>query len=295
MVALRTNKANSRCRAGRGRLYKQTQFGVPSREEGWRRGQTKPNLGDLGYLENGIEGLVQTNPIWREARDGLLPRTCAGRLYKQTQSAADGQLCQTNPIPAAGRDAGRLYKQTQFGGTPAAACRLGPARAGCPNKPNLPQTGNCVKQTQFPPYRVAGTNRSCQTKPISRLRISRTAPGNRRPPLAELSDCGSGTDFRRSGRLRKTKPIGPAGSGRGGEMRETNPIRPRWAKKTIARASHPSGWASAPNKANLAGRRDTPPFHYSIIPVFQPHADCAKRSQSDSIQRMVAHGDWVFL
>jgi hypothetical protein len=30
----------------------------------------------------------------------------------------------------------------------------------------------------------------CETKPISRLRISGTAPGNRRPPSAELSDCG---------------------------------------------------------------------------------------------------------
>jgi hypothetical protein len=59
----------------------------------------------------------------------------------------------------------------------------------------------------------------------SGLRISGTAPGNRRPPLAELSDCG----------LCKTNPI--------------------------------------------PDRRDTPAFHCSIIPPFQPDADCAKRSQ----------------
>jgi hypothetical protein len=44
-----------------------------------------------------------------------------------------------------------LYKQTQFGGTPAAACRLGPAWAGCTNKPNsaASRRGSRYKQTQF--------------------------------------------------------------------------------------------------------------------------------------------------
>jgi hypothetical protein len=64
--------------------------------------QTKPNLGDLEYLGNGVEGLVQTNPIWRDARCGLPPRACAGRLYKQTQirRVATGLAVQTNPICA---------------------------------------------------------------------------------------------------------------------------------------------------------------------------------------------------
>jgi hypothetical protein len=44
-----------------------------------------------------------------------------------------------------------LYKQTQFGGTPATACRLGPARAGCTNKPNSAgsRRSSPYKQTQF--------------------------------------------------------------------------------------------------------------------------------------------------
>ncbi len=66
---------------------KQTQFGVPSHEEGCCREQTKPNFGDPGYLENGVEGLVQTKnkPNSAGRRCGLPPRACAGRLYKQTQ------------------------------------------------------------------------------------------------------------------------------------------------------------------------------------------------------------------
>jgi hypothetical protein len=68
--AILRNKANSASRAGGA--------------EGEMR-ETKPNLGELGYIGNGVEGLVQTNPIWRDARSGLPPRACAGRLYKQTQ------------------------------------------------------------------------------------------------------------------------------------------------------------------------------------------------------------------
>ena len=51
-----------------------------------------------------------------------------------------------------------LYKQTQFGGSPAAACRLGPARAGCTNKPNSAgsRRGSSDKQTQFAPAGWAG-------------------------------------------------------------------------------------------------------------------------------------------
>jgi len=44
-----------------------------------------------------------------------------------------------------------LYEQTQFGGTPAATCRPGPARAGCTNKPNSARSrrSSPYKQTQF--------------------------------------------------------------------------------------------------------------------------------------------------
>jgi hypothetical protein len=38
---------------------------------------------------------------------------------------------------------------------------------------------------------------SCETNPISPLQIAGTAPGNRRPPSAELSDCGLSTNLRR--------------------------------------------------------------------------------------------------
>jgi hypothetical protein len=76
----------------RTQLYNQSQSGVPSREEGCRCEQTKPNLGGLGYLENGVDGLVQTNPIGRDARCGLPPWACAGQLYKQTQSKEEFQV-----------------------------------------------------------------------------------------------------------------------------------------------------------------------------------------------------------
>jgi hypothetical protein len=121
-----------RCRA---QLCKQTQSGVPGREEGCRCEQTKPNLGDPGYLGNGVEGLVQTNPIWRDAPAGLRARV---RLYKQTQfrRVATGLALQTNPICPARWAGGAMAgadraKQTQFLGT-------GWTRgSGCTNKANF--------------------------------------------------------------------------------------------------------------------------------------------------------------
>jgi hypothetical protein len=124
------------------RLSKQTQSGVPRREEGCHREQTKPTLGDLGYLENGVEGLAQTNPIWRDARGGLPPRACAGRLYKQTQfrRAATGLAVQTNPIcprrmGRRGRGWSLCAKQTQL---PEAGHRGGVGRGGLREPPIVP-------------------------------------------------------------------------------------------------------------------------------------------------------------
>jgi hypothetical protein len=75
-----------RCQAGRGPVVQTNPIWErPGHEEGCRCEQTKPNLGDLGHLGNGVEGFVQTNPIGRDARCGLPPRASAGRLYKQTQ------------------------------------------------------------------------------------------------------------------------------------------------------------------------------------------------------------------
>jgi hypothetical protein len=50
------------------------------------------------------------------------------------------------------------YKQTQSGGTPVAACRLGPALAGCTNRPNSAgaRRGSPYKRTQFAPAGWAG-------------------------------------------------------------------------------------------------------------------------------------------
>jgi hypothetical protein len=58
-------------------------------------------------------------------------------------------------------------------------------RAIVSNKPNPagrpePQRAKCAKQTQFPPRRVGGANRSCQTKPIpSAGRKSQVLAGKR--------------------------------------------------------------------------------------------------------------------
>ena len=64
--------------------------------------------------------VVQTNPIWRDARCGLPPRACAGRLYKQTQFA---------PAGWAGEAVAGAYcaKQTQL---PEAGHRGGVGRGG---------------------------------------------------------------------------------------------------------------------------------------------------------------------
>jgi hypothetical protein len=66
-----------------------------------------------------------------------------------------------------------VNKQTQSCGTPAAACRLGPARAGCTNKPNSTRSRRAspYKQTQSAPRQMGrrgpGWSLSCQTNPIS--------------------------------------------------------------------------------------------------------------------------------
>jgi hypothetical protein len=141
------------------RLSKQTQSGVPRREEGCHREQTKPTLGDLGYLENGVEGLAQTNPIWRDARGGLPPRACAGRLYKQTQfrRAATGLAVQTNPI------------------CPRRMGRRGRGWSLCAKQTNCPKRGTEAESAVaasgspplFPYSSIPVRCLSCKTKPIS--------------------------------------------------------------------------------------------------------------------------------
>ena len=143
---------------GQRMLYKQTQSGVPGREEACRCEQTKPNLGDLGYLAKGVTGLVQTNPIWRDARCGLAPRACAGRLYKQSQfrRVATGLAVQTNPIcPRRMGRRGRgwsLLRQTN----PI-------ARSGAPRRC---RSWRPSRAPIFPPFHHSMACLSCETKPI---------------------------------------------------------------------------------------------------------------------------------
>jgi hypothetical protein len=153
-----------RCRP---QLYKQTQSGVPMHEEACRR--------------------EQTNPILRDARRGLPPRACAGRLYKQTQfhSVAPGLAVQTNPIcPPPDGQAGpwlepivpnkpnfagrRLYKQTQFGVfSNDEECHREQAKPNSGRMGHLgdgaPGSGNRAKQSQtWAPWGIWGTGRGTQ-------------------------------------------------------------------------------------------------------------------------------------
>jgi hypothetical protein len=128
-----------RPRPARAQSYKQTQSGVPSREEPCRREQTKP----IGWWCRAGRGpAVQTNPIWRDALCGLSPRTCAGRLYKQTQfrSVAPVLAAQTNPIcPRRTSRRGRGWSQScdnaSLPGVVPATNPISPVGA-CTNKPN---------------------------------------------------------------------------------------------------------------------------------------------------------------
>jgi hypothetical protein len=64
----------------------------------------------------------------------------------------------------------------------------------------------------------------CKTKPIHRLQISGTAPGNRRPPSAELSDCGLKTGFRRARPARDLRPLASGPRGAGGTNKANSPL-----------------------------------------------------------------------
>ena len=78
---------------------------------------------------------------------------------------------------------------------------------------------------------------SCETKPISRLRISGTAPGNGRPPSAELSDCGLGTAPRRDACPVACR-LGPA---RADCAKQTQLARANYAKRTQSADPGPGG------------------------------------------------------
>jgi hypothetical protein len=72
----------------------------------------------------------------------------------------------------------------------------------------------------------------CETNPIPLLRISGTEPGNRRPPSAELSNCGLKTDL-----LREAPCALPAQGPNGPPRDEMARNRPNWAGR-----GRPGAW-----------------------------------------------------
>jgi hypothetical protein len=139
----------------------------------------------------------QTNPISRDARDGLPPR------------ALRGPVVQTNPIPL-GRDGARRTNRPnlpppdkQAGPSPDPIVRNKPNFAGRPS----PWSSKYAKRTQFRPLRPS-------TAPITAILHHSTIPTPRRlcqtkPNLGTLGYLGSRT--RDAGQMRQTKPIPDSG------------------------------------------------------------------------------------
>jgi hypothetical protein len=179
----------------------------------------------MGYLGNGVDSLVQTKPILRDARYGPPPWVCAGRLYKQTQfrRVAAGLAVQTNPICP--RRIGRrgcgwsLLCQTNPIWGHAAAIREPIMR----NKAKLGRTGACGKGQ---PISLA-----------SRGSGERNVPNKPNPPIA---DCGFRTTLRQDARC------GPLGQGL---VAQTNPIPAPYADPEIG----------VPMRANCAKRSQSGP------------------------------------
>jgi hypothetical protein len=178
------------------------------------------------------------------------------------------------------------------------------------NEPNVadrpgPRRAKCAKRSQLAPGVQAVAcpgDQRCETKPISlspqdgRSREAKRAKqtqfaapdrqaGSRPGPTMRqglVARCRSGN---------KPNLAGPSGPWHG-ESCETNPI---WASRQIhlgppgkrakqTQFSAEVGWDGAPEgemrKTNpIPDRRDTPLFHCSIIPPFQPDANRAKRTQ----------------
>ncbi len=191
-----------RCRA---QLYKQTQSGVPGCEQACRREQTKP----IGWRCRAGRGpVVRTNPIWGcpAARRGVV-------VNKQSQTWATWGIWGTMSKV--------LYKQTQFGGTPAASCRFGPARAGCTNKPN---SRRCADQEIGVPRR-----RIAQNEPnFRRHRVARgmgEAGAVRTKPIPGTAGRAGVWGRRDAGQMCKTKPI-PGGQDSDREVPPSTPAPP---------------------------------------------------------------------
>jgi hypothetical protein len=111
--------------------------GIPTIPSGGVSCQTKPNLGDLGYLESGVEGLVQTNPIWRDA--GPAPYRLRPARGGCTNKANRLEPIVRNKPNSAGRDAARRTNKPNLP-LPDGQARpwSGPI---APKKPNCPRRG----------------------------------------------------------------------------------------------------------------------------------------------------------
>ncbi len=100
----------------------------------------------------------------------------------------------------------------------------------------------------------------CKTNPIS--------PVDQGPRRAK---CAKRTQFRSVGRL-------DAGAGCAN--------KPNSWRLPIGRSAFPGALQGEMRKTNpIFGGQDTPPFPYSTIPAFPPHAFYAKRSQSATVCR----------
>jgi hypothetical protein len=187
----------------------------------------------------------------------------SARGWARAAEAAEREMCQTNPIPG------------RAGGT--GSGRRGAWVRSCETKPvlRLP-IWDCGLRIG---YRVALGRPACGSLPPARAgRLCETNPiwpglGTTRSPVGERCetnpipgdagwDGGGGTKGRGGNRAKQTQSRRSARAAEG-RMCKTNPITR----------------SGAPRRCRGVGRRDTPLFHYSIIPPFQSDADCAKRTQ----------------
>ena len=118
------------------------------------------------------------------------------------------------------------------------------------------------------------TGKMCETNPICRSRqqaggpIVQNEPNLGKSGLDPGADCAKQTQFAADGQGRpSSRPKALAMPPLRGQLRQTNPI---W-RRGLSYGTNPipGSWRPA----------QYPPFHYAIIPPFQPYADCAKRTQ----------------
>jgi hypothetical protein len=235
----------------------------------------------------------QTNPIWPGKRP-------SGRVFKLSYFSlhfhriVGGTSCTNEPNfrPACGGGIPTIPLFQYSNPMPILRHRLdAPLRETNPISPaGQGPWGNRAKQSQSRPTSNWGAGRT--NKPISGLRLG---PGGRscqtNPNLGEPGYLGDGTA---EGLLCKTNPIlaGQPGPGRvecakqtqlpkaghRGGVRQAGRLGPvDYAKRTQFRLVGPPG-AECAKQTQFPGR-DTPLFHYSIIPPSQSDTGRAKQSQ----------------